>query len=286
MPVVRHSRTMSLGGDPDRRTGDDRRARAEAAIASDLLAALERNEIEVLFQPQFSATDNRLVGAEALARWQHPQLGQIGAAELFALAAQGHRTSQVSQHVARAALTAAAKWHRPLRLSLNMTPTDLATLDFAKTMADLLDECGFSPRRLTVEITEQSLVAELESPARQLQRLAALGVHIALDDFGAGFCNFGYLKKLPLNALKLDRSMVEGIGESRRDLAVLRGIVCMAQALDLEVIAEGVETEAQREAVTREGCSAWQGFLGAPPMTKAQFDEMTTRPPSPFLLIS
>jgi EAL domain-containing protein (putative c-di-GMP-specific phosphodiesterase class I) len=109
---------------------------------------------------------------------------------------------------------------------------------------------------------------------------------VALDDFGAGFCNFSYLKKLPLNALKLDRSMVEGIGDDLRDLAVLRGIVGMAQALDLEVIAEGVETEAQREAIVREGCSAWQGFLGAEPMTPARFAELSTRPPSPFLLIS
>ena len=98
-------------------------------------------------------------------------------------------------------------------------------------------------------------------------------MRIALDDFGAGFCNFGYLKKLPLHALKLDRSMVEGVGENRRDRAVLRGIVGMAQALELEVTAEGVETEAQRAAIVAEGCTAWQGFLGARPMSGPAFAE-------------
>ena len=259
----------------NRRAGTDRRARADASVAAGLLAAIERGEIEVLFQPQYAAADNRLLGAEALARWQHREAGRIGAAELFAAAYRAHRVPELSRHVARLALAAAAGWPARLSLSLNVAPEDLAADDFSESIADLLDETGFPARRLTLEITEQSLVAELESPARRLQRLAALGVRIALDDFGAGFCNFGYLKKLPLHALKLDRSMVEGVGENRRDRAVLRGIVGMAQALELEVTAEGVETEAQRAAVVVEGCTAWQGFLGAQPMTGREFAALT-----------
>src|SRR5690606_9263808 len=109
------------------------------------------------------------------------------------------------------------------------------------------------------------------------RHLGGLGVHIALDDFGAGFCNFDYLKRLPLHALKLDRAMVEGIASDPRDLVVLRGIVAMAKGLGLEVIAEGVEREGQRLAIVREGCTSWQGFLGAEPISRAEFASLASR---------
>jgi EAL domain-containing protein (putative c-di-GMP-specific phosphodiesterase class I) len=162
-------------------------------------------------------------------------------------------------------------------LSLNVTAADLAAADFAGTIIGALASTGFAPERLTLEITEQALVAELDRSAERLGELVALGVRVALDDFGAGFCNFRYLKKLPLHYLKLDRSMVQGIAEDRRDLEVLRGIVAMASALDLGVIAEGIETEAQRDAVVREGCQAWQGFLGGKPMTAAELDSLIAK---------
>jgi EAL domain-containing protein (putative c-di-GMP-specific phosphodiesterase class I) len=264
----------TVAEDLDRRKGADRRNHAYSVLAECVDAAIAQDEIEVLFQPQFAAAEGALLGAEALARWRHPAVGEIGGGELFSLAMRTGRVTEVSRHVARVALGTAARWPQGLHLSLNVTAADLASADFADAIATLLESTGFEPTRLTLEITEQSLVAELESPAQQLRQVARLGVHIALDDFGAGFCNFGYLKKLPLHALKLDRSMVEGIGDNRRDQAVLRGIVDMAQALGLEVIAEGVETEAQRKAVVREGCNAWQGFLGAQPMSAAEFGEL------------
>lgn len=255
----------------NRRTGHDRREGRERSRTADLLAALDRCEIEVLYQPQYAAGDGRLIGAEALARWRRPGAGTIGGEELFELAGRAGQVAQVSRLLARTALAFAAGWSTPLRLSLNVTAADLAQGDFPRHVEDLLAETGFAPERLTLEITEQSLVAELGRTTRLLGRLADRGIHIALDDFGAGFCNFGYLKRLPLHAIKLDRSMVEGIVDDARDLAVLRGIVGMARALGLDVIAEGVETEAQRAAVAREGCSAWQGFLGAEPLSAAAF---------------
>src|SRR5690606_38549339 len=117
----------------------------------------------------------------------------------------------------------------------------------------------------------------LAGTAGRLQALADLGVRIALDDFGAGFCNFRYLKLLPLHALKLDRSMIEGIDEDPRDLAVLRGMLAMAAALGLEVTAEGVEREEQRAVIAQEGCSSWQGFLGARPLTADRFAAFASR---------
>jgi EAL domain-containing protein (putative c-di-GMP-specific phosphodiesterase class I) len=270
---LRHIAAMTTvsGETLNRRTGRERRARADAVVAAGLLAALERGEIEVLFQPQFAAADSALLGAEALARWRHPTVGRIGAAELFAHAERAHRVAQVSRHVARAALLAARHWPAPLKLSLNVTADDLAAVGFPSAIAGLLAESGFPAERLTLAITEQSIVADLAHSAEALCAVADTGVRIALDDFGAGFCNFGYLKQLPLHALKLDRSMIEGIADNDRDLAVLRGIVAMAQALGLEVIAEGVETEGQRAAVAAEGCTAWQGFLGAEPLAAEDF---------------
>jgi EAL domain-containing protein (putative c-di-GMP-specific phosphodiesterase class I) len=259
----------------NRRTSKDRRARARSGQGAALMAALDRGEIEILFQPQFAADDSALVGAEALARWHHPEQVVIGGAALFEIAEQTGLVESLSRHIASAALAAAAGWRNDLRLSLNVTAADLAEAGFADTIAALVAAADFPPERLTLEITEQALVADLERSADRLRQLAELGVRIALDDFGAGFCNFGYLKRLPLHYLKLDRSMVEGIDENPRDLAVLRGILSMALALGLEVIAEGIERDSQRRAVVGEGCTAWQGFLGARAMSAKEFVILT-----------
>jgi len=245
--------------------------RTSRQLEADLLAALDREEIEILFQPQYDCVDGHIVGAEALARWQHPELGRIGAGALFAIAERADHVGPLSRHIASAALAAAARWPEHLRLSLNVTAADLGTGKFADSIMREVTSAGFPPERLTLEITEQLLVTELDRSARRLQKLVDIGIRIALDDFGAGFSNFRYLKALPLHYLKLDRSMVDGIAESSRDLAVLRGILAMASALDLEVIAEGVESDEQRKVVTREGCTVWQGFLGSPPLSAEEF---------------
>ena len=266
--VLVHQRAVPLSHPSEdvlaeRRRRFDRRAAAPHPLASDLAAAIEHGELEILFQPQFACVDGVIVGAEALARWQHPQHGLIAGDELFRIAARSDMVRWLSDHVMDRALAAACHWPAGLRLSLNITAGDLATPGFPDLVAAALCRTGFAPERLTLEITEQALVAELDQSAERLHQLVDLGIKVALDDFGAGFCNFRYLKILPLHYLKLDRSMIEGIADDQRDLEVLRGIVALASALDLAVIAEGVETEPQRAAVTREGCASWQGYLGA-----------------------
>lgn len=250
-----------------------RAGRTAAQLEADLLFALDRGEIEVVYQPQWSCADDTLTGAEALARWNHPRLGRIGAGALFAIAERADHVAQLSRHVAQAALAGAQGWPEHLRLSLNVTPNDLARGDFAEDFARLLAESRFAHGRLTLEVTEQVLLADVAQAALALERLTAQGVRIALDDFGAGFCNFRYLKLLPLHYLKLDRSMIDGVDDPR-DLAVLRAIVAMAGALDLAVIAEGVESEAQRALVSAEGCAVYQGFLRARPLGAAAFREL------------
>jgi len=244
---------------------------ATPATEADLLSALDRDEIEILFQPQFSLRSDRLTGAEALARWNHPRLGMIGAGALFALAERADHVAQLSRHIAGRALGLASSWPEGLRLSLNVTSSDLAAASYGETLASLIRASGFAPERLTLEVTEQALIVDIGQAQRILSGLAEGGVKMALDDFGAGFCNFRYLKLLPLHYLKLDRSMVDGVATDPRDLAVLRGIVAMAGALGLEVIAEGIETEAQRAVAARENCAIMQGFLRARPMPARQF---------------
>lgn len=248
--------------------------RSAAQLEADLLRAIDRDEIEILFQPQFSLSDDSLTGAEALARWNHPELGRVGAGALFAIAERADHVAPLSRHIAQKALAAAGKWPRKLRLSINVTPADLAFGSYVRQMLDLVRESGFPPRRLTLEVTEQALINDVAQAAQTMAEFSAQGIRIALDDFGAGFCNFRYLKVLPMHYLKLDRSMIEGITSDKRDVAVLRAIVAMAGALDLEVIAEGIEEEAQREVAAHEGCAYYQGFLRAQPMSAAMFAKL------------
>ncbi|MDE2436523.1 MAG: EAL domain-containing protein, partial [Sphingomonadales bacterium] len=278
----RLSETLSrVMGQPGRRLlwvdGEATRAgRRAAQLEGDLFRALDSGEIEVVYQPQFACADDRLIGAEALARWNHPELGRIGAGALFAIAERADHVAQLSRHIARLALDGARIWPMDLRLSLNVTPSDLASERFASDFIELAADRGFALWRLTLEVTEQVLLSDVINAADVLGALAAKGVRIALDDFGAGFCNFRYLKLLPLHTLKLDRSMIEGVASDPRDLAVLRAIIAMARALDLKVIAEGIECEAQRVLTVAEGCTAYQGFLRAQPMSADEFLRLAT----------
>ena len=245
--------------------------RTAAQLEADLHGAIDRDEIEIVFQPQFRLSDDKLVGAEALARWNHPELGRIGAAALFAIAERSDQVAPLSQHIALRSLEIARTWPEQLRLSLNVTPADLAFGSYVRELLDKLRETGFSPRRLTLEVTEQALISDVGLAAQIMAEFSAQGIRMALDDFGAGFCNFRYLKVLPLHYLKLDKAMIEGITRDKRDVAVLRAIVAMASALELEVIAEGVESEEQRACIALEGCALYQGFLKAQPMSAEVF---------------
>ncbi|WP_273675306.1 EAL domain-containing protein [Erythrobacter fulvus] len=235
-------------------------------LETDLLRALDRREIEVLFQPQFACTSGAVVGAEALARWQHPSLGEIGARDLFAIAERAALVAPLSRHVVARALEDAATWPDNLTLSLNITPEELGDPRFAHDFAALIGQSQIAPHRLMLEITEDLLLRNLKQAAAALGALRKLGFRTALDDFGAGFCNFRYLRELPLDALKLDKAMVEGVPGDPTALAVFRAIVALGKALGLAIYAEGIETEIQRAAITAEGCDYWQGYLRARPM--------------------
>lgn len=245
--------------------------RSNRQFEADLLAAIDRNEIQILFQPQYSLEDDRIIGAEALARWDHPVVGRIGGGALFQIAERADHIAHLSRHIVERALEEALAWPHHLQLSINITPVDLAVENFAIDFAQMAERIGFPLGRITLELVEQVLLADLDRVSRVLDQLKLFGVQIALDDFGAGFCNFRYLKVLPIDCIKLDRSMLDGVLEDERDKAVVHAIVAMAAALDLTVVVEGVEQEAQRKFMQAAGCKAYQGFLRAKPMTAQEF---------------
>ena len=245
-------------------------------LEQDIVQAIERDEITVLFQPQFAIETGKITGAEALARWQHPQYGEIGAGTLFALADKADFTRALSRHIRQRAMQHAARWTgplAPLRLSLNVTAEDLGEKGFAKRELAMLAEAGFNPRRLTLEMTEQALVPDLKRAAARFAALREAGVRIAVDDFGTGYSSLLYLKRLPLDYLKLDHAMTRDIGGAEADRIIVRSVIAMAKALNLKVIAEGVESDAQLAALRAEGCDYFQGFLRGRAMEAEVFAE-------------
>jgi diguanylate cyclase (GGDEF)-like protein len=238
-------------------------------LANDLHRALERHEIGVRFQPQVAIASGQIVGVEALARWQHPQLGEIGAEPLFLAAQRAGLEAQLSDHVQRRALTAAAQWPSKLarlRLSINVTAADVARAGFADSLLGRVDVSGFPRARLTVEITESGIMADLTEAARLLSQLRTAGCRVAIDDFGTGYSSLAYLKALPLDYLKIDKRLSQDITGAHRDRVVVRGVIDMARSLGLAVVAEGVETDTQLDLLAKEGCQYFQGYLCAEPL--------------------
>ena len=255
-------RVLEEGAEQDSALGD--------RLAVDLRRALDQDEVEIRFQPQVSIAGGAIVGAEALARWRHPLLGELGAGTLFGVAERSDYLAQLSDHVQRKAIRAAADWPEALsglRLSVNITAADIVRPGFAAQFLAMVGESGFDPGRLTVEVTEDGLIEDLAAAARLLADLREGGLRVAIDDFGTGYSSLAYLKALPLDYLKIDKRLSDDISGSPRDRIVVRGVIDMARSLGLEVIAEGVESEAQLGLLAREGCTLYQGFLCAPPVT-------------------
>jgi diguanylate cyclase (GGDEF)-like protein len=252
----------------------------DSSLESDLRLALETDQIGILFQPQVVVTSGAIIGVEALARWRHPRLGELGAPTLFAAAERSGYLVQLSRHVQRKAMALAAAWPEVLahlRVSVNVTAADIAQPEFASHFLELADQAGLPRGRITVEVTESGLIEDLGRAAALLAELRAAGLRVAIDDFGTGYSSLAYLKALPLDYLKIDQHLSKDIAGSTRDRIVVRGVIEMARSLGLTVIAEGVETEAQLALLAAEGCALYQGFLCAPPLDDAALADLVTR---------
>ena len=249
-------------------------AHERLVLESSLRKAIERDELLLLFQPQVSLETGEIVGTEALVRWRHPELGLIAPGRFIPLAEETGLIVPLGEWVLRTACRQAAEWAREgrhLRQSVNLSARQLAEPDLVRRVRAALDETGLDPRLLDLELTESALVTQGEAAVARLAALRTLGVRISIDDFGTGYSSLAYLRRFPLDILKVDRSFVLGLDaagqQGRQDQAVVRAIISMAHALELEVVAEGVETSAQREALRRLGCDTMQGFLFSRPVS-------------------
>ena len=242
-------------------------------------AALAERQISILLQPQFEVATGRLVGAEALARLNHPDLGEVSAGDLFAAADRCDLREELSHLIQEGAINLAARWPAALnnlRLAVNLGAEEL-TDNYGPRLLELLSQSGFAPDRLTLELTEESLIRDLDLAAGQLELLRAMGVRIAVDDFGTGYSSLAYLKALPLDYLKLDKGMTPDIVGTGKDRVILRAVIAMAKALDISIIAEGVERPEELEMLKAEGCDYFQGFLRAPPLSPGDFENFALR---------
>ncbi|WP_242123056.1 bifunctional diguanylate cyclase/phosphodiesterase [Sphingobium sp. Sx8-8] len=263
------------GGEGIRIFSSERRSRQVDAdqLETDLRLALDRGEIGIVFQPQYPVEGERMTGVEALARWNHPQYGPLGAGMLFATAERSDYMLPLSAHIQAEALRQAAAWPRALshlRLSINVTADDIAQPGFMPQFLNLVDMSGFPRARLTVEITESGLIEDVANATALLTALRAEGLAVAVDDFGTGYSSLAYLKSLPLDYLKIDSGLAQDIAGTARDRIIVRGVIHMAKSLGLSVIAEGVETEQQLDLLAREGCDYYQGFLRSAGVSSAE----------------
>jgi len=256
--------------------GQQSRRAEDRRLELDVRLALDEDRIEILWQPQVSVATGRIVGVEALARWRHPVLGELGAEALFAAAERSDYLVELSNHVQAKAIAAAAAWEgalADLRVAINVTAADLAEPGFASRMLARAEATGLR-ERLTVEVTESGLIEDLARAADILADLRSGGLRVAIDDFGTGYSSLAYLKALPLDTIKIDRRLAQDIVGSPRDRIVVRSVIDMGRSLGLAVIAEGVETEDQLTLLARAGCNFFQGFLCAPPVDVRTLEEL------------
>ncbi len=234
-----------------------------------LEAALADDAIEIRFQPQIDPATGRILGVEALARWDEVPNPEA----LFARAAAAGLAERLSRTIQRKALRVVGKWGGvlgDLRLSLNVLPQDLDRLGFDSWLLGEIALVGLDPQRITVEIIESALLLDRPAVAGRLASLRAQGVEIAVDDFGTGYANLLYLTSLPLDAIKIDRAMVADLVGRERDRIVVKAMISMARELGLKVVVEGVENVAQLELLAGWGCDLYQGFLGAGALDEGQ----------------
>jgi diguanylate cyclase (GGDEF)-like protein/PAS domain S-box-containing protein len=241
-----------------------------------LRRALERNEFRVLYQPVVSLAEGRVVGAEALVRWQRPGRGLIGPAEFIALAEDSGLILPLGAWVIETACRQLQAWgsalpERRLSMSVNLSARQLASPTLVKEVARVLAETGCSPAAVTLELTETVLMGDVEASAATLDDLKSLGVQIAIDDFGTGYSSLAYLKRFPIDTLKIDKSFIDNLGADPYDSAIVAAITTMGTILGQTIVAEGVETSAHARLVKAHGCAFAQGHYFSTPLSGEGF---------------
>ncbi|MCK9608309.1 MAG: bacteriohemerythrin [Methylomonas sp.] len=251
---------------------------AKASLENELRKAFSRRQFQLYYQMQVNAA-HQPVGVEVLIRWFHPERGVVSPAEFIPLAEENGMIVDIGRWVLEQACAQIKAWQqlpaaRGLVLSINVSPKQFFQADFVSQVQEVIQKYKVEPRLLKLELTESILIEKIENTIATMSALGAIGVQFSLDDFGTGYSSLQYLKKLPLNQLKIDQSFVRDIAFDSGDQAIVRTIIAMANSLNLDVIAEGVETEQQRLFLLNNGCNHYQGFLFSRPVPVGQFEAL------------
>jgi diguanylate cyclase (GGDEF)-like protein/PAS domain S-box-containing protein len=262
------------------------RAISRLRVENDLRRALEREELTLDYQPLVSLRDLSIVSVEALIRWEHPERGRISPADFIPVAEENGLIEPIGRWVLDHACRQAARWYRdrpdlpPISISVNLSAVQVANRGLAQTVAGALRGTGLDPSLLTLEITESVMLGDADGGLSDvLAELKDIGVRLVLDDFGTGYSSLSYLTRLPLNALKVDRSFIDGLGTETRDTAITEAIVAMSHALSLQVVGEGAETALQVDELARLGCDCVQGFHFSRPVPAQEMTRMLLEGP-------
>ena len=238
----------------------DQRLRERRALQLDLRAAIERNELQLYFQPQARA-GNEFVAFEALLRWHHPLRGFVPPGVFIPLAEESGLIIPIGEWVLREACSEAAQWSNPVLVSVNLSPVQFRHGDLPTLVQTVLLETGLPAARLELEVTEGVLIDDFARTVSILRRLKSLGVHIAMDDFGTGYSSLSYLQAFPFDKIKIDQRFISNLGRDAQSATIVRAVIGLARGLDIPVVAEGVETQAQLDFLAVEHCDKVQGFL-------------------------
>jgi diguanylate cyclase (GGDEF)-like protein len=248
------------------------------SLEQDLRQALASDELRLFYQPIVEISSQRIVGMEALVRWQHPVMGLLPALEFIPVAEATGLIVPLGEWVLRNASSQCRAWHEAgfpwLSVSVNLSPRQFADEGLLGTVEGALTESGLVPHCLGLEITENVLMQREDDTMRTLLSLKRLGVRLSIDDFGTGYASLGYLKHFPVDILKIDRSFIQDVQTDRSDAAITKAVIEMAHSLDLEVVAEGVATEAQLAILRELGCDTAQGYLFATPLPADAFAKL------------
>ena len=258
--------------------GGTTRALKQLVLESNLRGGLERGEFVVHYQPQVDTRSFQLVGMEALVRWQHPSLGLLYPSEFISLAEDSGIIIQLGDWILRAACAQSMAWQdkglAPMRLSVNFSARQFQQATFIASVAETLKDTNLDPRWLELELTESSVMKDPEQAIEKLHELKLMGIRVAIDDFGTGYSSLNYLKRFPIDTLKIDKSFVSDICKDPHDTAIVRAIITLGHALDLTVVAEGVETQEQLQYLSSLNCDVVQGFLFSKSLTASAFEEL------------
>ena len=244
-------------------------------LEAELALAAERNEFELFYQPQLHLADGRPIGAEALIRWRHPVRGLVSPGEFMPVVNTSPISERIAEWVLETACAQAAAWERAgqaLRIGVNLSPSQFTSGDLASSVAQTLARTGLNPTSLELEVTEDILLHDEQGALNTFLKIQELGVRIVFDDFGTGFASLSYLKKFPLDGLKIDRSFVLGLLTNPDDAAIVSSTIGLSKQLGLSVIAEGIENRATADFLVSMGCEEGQGYFFGRPMPANEFE--------------